>query len=71
MDIAGYANRGPLLRTASCVFVKRKPNGLTAIAAKPFAPRYAPKSHENNKLTHNIKNLVLSGSSILKRRVSK
>lgn len=39
MDIAGYANRGPLLRTASCVFVKRKPNGLTAIAAKPFAPK--------------------------------
>ena len=24
MDIAGYANRGPLLRTASCVFVKQK-----------------------------------------------
>ena len=38
--------RGPLLRTASCVFVKRKPNGLTATAAKPFTPRYAPESHQ-------------------------
>ena len=30
MDIAWYSERGPLLRTASCVFVKRKSYGLTA-----------------------------------------
>jgi hypothetical protein len=36
--------RGPLLRTASCVFVKRKPDGLTAETPPNRTPKKAPES---------------------------
>jgi len=36
--------RGPLLRTASFVFVKRKPDGLTAETPPNRTPKKAPES---------------------------